>query len=259
MTRIYGFATSLALIAVGVLSVNSSPLHAAQPTADDAPIALVTGANRGLGLELARQLQDKGYFVIGTARKPEKADELRALGARVEQLDVTDSDSVKALAERLGDTHIDLLVNNAGIFPRNNSIETFDFEGAAKAFDVNSLGPMRVTQGLIPQLRRGKGKTIVQVSSLMGSIEANTRGTSYEYRASKTALNSFNKTLSIELGPEGFTCVVVHPGWVKTDMGGPNAHLAPEESIRGLVGIIGDLSTEDNGRFFNYDGEPIAW
>jgi len=259
MTRIYRFATSLAMIAVGVLSMNIAPVHAAQPTADDAPIALVTGANRGLGLELARQLQQKGYVVIGTARKPEKADELRALGAQVEQLDVTDSDSVKALAGRLGDTHIDLLVNNAGIFPHNNSIETFDFDGAENAFRVNSLGPMRVTQGLLPQLRRGGGKTIVQVSSLMGSIEANTRGTSYEYRASKTAINSFNKTLSVELGPEGFTCVVVHPGWVRTDMGGPNAHLTPEDSVRGLVGVIGGLSTEDNGRFFNYDGEPIPW
>lgn len=259
MIHIYRFATSLALVAVGVLSVMSSPLHAAQPTADDAPIALVTGANRGLGLELARQLQGKGYLVIGTARKPEKADELRALGVQIEQLDVTDGDSVKALAGRLGDTHVDLLINNAGIFPHNNSIETFDFDGAENAFKVNSLGPMRVTQALLPQLRRSTGKTIVQVSSLMGSIEANTRGTSYEYRASKTAINSFNKTLSVELGPEGFTCVVVHPGWVQTDMGGPNAHLTPEESIRGLVGVIENLSTEDNGRFFNYDGEPIPW
>ena len=226
---------------------------------DEAPLAVVTGANRGLGLEMARQLASAGYGVVGTARKPAEAEELRALGVEVRQLDVTDDASVAALAEALGGRAVDLLVNNAGIYPRESGLASLDLDDVKLAFDVNALGPLRVTRALLPNLREGHGKKIVHVSSSMGSIASNGRGGSYAYRASKTALNSFNKTLSIELAGEGFVAIVVNPGWVRTDMGGPNARLTPEQSVAGLLKVIAGLEPGDNGRFFDHSGEELPW
>ncbi|MDH3283128.1 MAG: SDR family oxidoreductase [Acidobacteriota bacterium] len=226
---------------------------------DDArPTVVITGANRGLGLELARQFGAKGYRVVGTARKPEAAKELRALGARVEQLDVADSESVRALAARLGELSVDVLVNNAGILVREGGIEEIDVDSIARSFEVNSLGPMRVTQALLPHLRLGKKKLVVQITSRMGSIAQN-EGGYYAYRASKAALNMLNRSLAAELGGEGFTCVVLHPGWVRTDMGGPNARLSPEESVSGIIRVMDGLTREDSGRFFDHSGEELPW
>ena len=173
-------------------------------SANDKGVVLVTGANRGLGLEFVQQLQAKGYEVIGTARSPQKATELNATGARVEQLDVADAASVAALAERLVDTPIDILINNAGMLNRADStMDTLDFDVMERSFQVNSLGPLRVTQALLPNLNAGKGKTVVSITSRLGSIELSTGGL-YSYRTSKTALNQINKIMSSELAPQGF-------------------------------------------------------
>jgi NAD(P)-dependent dehydrogenase (short-subunit alcohol dehydrogenase family) len=227
--------------------------------ADDQVTVLVTGANRGIGLEYAKQLSAKGYTVIGTARNPDDADELDVVADRVEQLDVADPQSVAALARRLEGVAIDILINNAGIFPRQDvTIDTVDYDMMEKVLAVNTLGPLRVTQALLPNLRAGKLKTIISMSSQLGSIE-NSKGRWYAYRTSKTALNQINKIWSVELGPDGFIAVVLHPGWVRTDMGGPDATYSPEESVAGLIAVIEALDADDNGRFYDFKGVPIPW
>lgn len=223
------------------------------------PTVLITGANRGLGLEFARQFHKAGYQVIATARTPDEADELNALGVRVEQLDVADAGSVSGLAERLGGQSIDILINNAGITARIRSLEEVDFSTIERIIQVNTLGPMRVTQALLGSLRNGDRKIIVNITSSMGSIERNTRGGGYGYRESKAALNMFTRTIAAELRPEGFRCITMSPGWVKTDMGGPNARLTPAESIAGMIKVIDSLTADDSGEFFNYNGDRLPW
>jgi NAD(P)-dependent dehydrogenase (short-subunit alcohol dehydrogenase family) len=227
--------------------------------ADAPPTVLVTGANRGLGLEFAKQYASDGWRVIGTAREPETASELAALGVRVVQLDVTDPDSVAALARELEEQPIDLLINNAGIFPRVNRLVESDFESVARTFAVNSIGPMRVTRALLPNLRQGALRTVVSITSGLGSIANNNSGRYYGYRESKAALNMFMRSLSVEFEDEGFTCVALSPGWVRTDMGGPNANLSPAESIAGMRDVIADLEPGDSGSYLNWDGESLPW
>lgn len=221
-------------------------------------VVLITGANRGLGLEFATQYAADGWQVIGTARKPGDADALEATGAKVLQLDVTDADSIAALAAALDGTAIDLLINNAGIFPRESKLENVDFDDYAAMLAVNTIGPARVTQALLPNLRAGDGKKIVNITSRLGSIEYNSGGF-YGYRESKAALNMFTKTLAAELGGEGFICLAIHPGWVATDMGGPNATLTPPQSVAGMREVIGSLSDADNGSYRSYAGDAVPW
>jgi NAD(P)-dependent dehydrogenase (short-subunit alcohol dehydrogenase family) len=226
----------------------------------DAKTVLITGANRGLGLEFARQYAADGWKVIGTARSPEKATELSALGVRVMQLDVADAGSVAALAAALDGAPVDLLINNAGIMDRDSSsIENVDFDSVERVLAVNTIGPMRVTKALLGNLRSGSGKQIVHITSGLGSIENNTSGGFLGYRESKAALNMFNRTLAVELGDEGFVCVVMSPGWVQTDMGGAGASLTPEQSITGMKTVIGGLTADDNGSYQSWDGDVLPW
>ena len=200
------FLSALLLFTVGGYSGVAS--------AEVSMTVLVTGANRGIGLELVHQMRARGHQVIGTARKPEQAMELKETGARVVQLDVTDSNSIRAMAEQLKGQRIDLLINNAGMLGHNaQSFAETDFDQVIATFDVNSLGPMRVTQALLPNIMAGSGKTVIQISSTMGSI-ANNSGGYYGYRASKAALNMLNSSLALELADNGITSVVMHPGWV---------------------------------------------
>lgn len=234
-------------------------LGATMATAAETATVLITGANRGIGLEYARQFKAKGYAVIGTARNPGEATELAALDVRVEALDVTDAASVAALAKRLDGVPIDVLINNAGIGDRDDtSVLATDFAMFERTLAVNTLGPLRVTQALLPNLRAGSRKHIVNMSSRLGSITLN-NGNYSAYRASKAALNQVNRSLSIELGKQGFVVVVVHPGWVRTEMGGAEAPLLPDESVRGLVKLIERLAAGDNGRFYDYLGEELPW
>ena len=225
------------------------------------PTALITGAGRGLGLEFSRQFAEDGWTVLAGVREPERADELRRIDGDVSPvpLDVADPASVAILGERLSGIPIDLLINNAGIYgPREMSLGAFDFDAWRDVFEVNTLAPMRVAEAFIEHLRAGQGRRIVTVSSKMGSIEDGSGG-SYIYRSSKAAVNAAMKNLAMDLQGEGFTIVVVHPGWVRTDMGGPAAAIDAVESVTGLKKVIDGLTPSDTGRFFNYDGTPIPW
>jgi len=228
-------------------------------SAETSMTVLVTGANRGIGLELVRQLRARGHQVIGTARNPGEATELKKTGAALVQLDVTDSSSVRAMAKELEGQKIDLLINNAGMLGHSaQSFEETDFDKVIATFDVNSLGPMRVTQALLPNILSGSGKTIIQISSTMGSI-ANNGGGYYGYRASKSALNMLNKSLALELAGMGITSVVLHPGWVQTRLGGAEAAITTQDSVSGMISVIASLEPEDSGRFLDYKGNELPW
>ena len=257
MTYAHRVLTLVAAIAVS-LGLQSEA-RAGDSTATEPHTVLITGANRGLGLEFARQYKEAGWQVIGTARNPDTAQELAALDLRVVQLDVADQASVDRMAAELAGRPIDLLINNAGIFPRVGKIDEIDFDDYSRTLAVNTIGPVRVTRALLPNLREGKLKMIAGLSSNLGSIAENERGNFYGYRESKAALNMFTKTLAAELGPEGFICVVLTPGWVQTDMGGPNATLTPAESIAGMKAVLDRLTPADNGTFWSYNGSQMPW
>jgi len=242
-----------------LLCVGGPSLAGAQDSPWQGRTVLVTGANRGLGLEFARQLSAAGAAVIGTARKPESADELNALGVRVEQLDVADPVSVAALAERLEGMALDVLLNNAGIFLSQGKFWEEDPAEALQVYDVNTLGPLRVTQALLPNLQAGDRKMVMNMSSGLGSIANNNRGSSAAYRASKAALDMLTRTMAMDLEGEGFIFIAMSPGWVRTDMGGEQASLSPEESVAGMLGTLAPLTPEDSGRFLSYDGKELPW
>jgi NAD(P)-dependent dehydrogenase (short-subunit alcohol dehydrogenase family) len=227
---------------------------------------LVTGANRGLGLEFARQYAADGWQVHAACRDPEAAQELGRLAAEsggaihVLALEVTDIASVRAAAQSLAGEAIDLLINNAGVgSPKKQRLGSLDYAAWARVLDVNTLGPMRVVEAFLDSVAKGSDRKIVTLTSAMGSIADNGSGGSYAYRSSKAAVNIVIKSLSIDLAPRGITCVVVHPGWVRTDMGGPDGKLTPTQSVTALRKLIAGLQPADTGRFFNYDGKTYPW
>jgi NAD(P)-dependent dehydrogenase (short-subunit alcohol dehydrogenase family) len=221
------------------------------------PTYLVTGANRGLGLEFARQLSRRGDRVIATARNPKDAPELNGLDVRVEPLDVTDDASIARLATTLAGEPIDVLINNAGVGQTTDTLADLTAMELLRVFHANAVGPMMVAKALLPNVRAGGRRLIVSLSSVMGSIASTSSGGSYAYRASKAALNMLNRTMAIEL--EDVTCIVLHPGWVKTDMGGAGARLEIPESIAGMLRVIDGLSQGDDGRYLDYQGNELPW
>lgn len=256
------FQPALLLLAILILGVSGQSFAQTENDrigAHTNRTVLITGANRGIGLELARQYAGDGWQVIGTAREPSSAGELRELGAQVMQLDVTDPDSVSRLASALADTPIEILVNNAGIQPLMWKLHEVNFEDFERALAVNTTGPVRVTQALLPSLLKGEQRKIINITTNLSSITDNADGGFYGYRESKAALNMFTKSLAAEFGPEGFICIVLHPGWVKTDLGGQQAPLEVEQSVRGMREVIGRLSQADNGTFWTYSGDKMAW
>lgn len=224
-----------------------------------AQCVVVTGANRGIGLELARQLAARGDRVLGTARRPDEAPALCAVAARVLPLDQTDAASVAALAASLEDEAVDVLVNNAGAGGGRTPFAELDWDLVASLFATNAIGPLRVTQALLPALRRGGRRLVASIGSDLGSLARNESGGAFGYRASKAALNMLNRSLAHELAPERFSCVVIHPGWVRTDMGGAEAPLAVEDSVAGLLRVIDGLGPSDTGRFLDHHGRTIPW
>jgi len=220
---------------------------------------LITGANRGIGLELARAYAADGWDVIGTCRKPDAATELKAVGGvEILSLDVTDAASVAVLAKQLGGRKIDLLLNNAGVNYRSETLAEIDYDLWAKTMDANVFGPMRVCNALKDNVLASDRKQMAFISSKMGSI-AECGGGFYMYRSSKTALNMAVKCLSLEFAAKGLTAVMFHPGHVRTDMGGPSAPVLPTESATGIKTVLDGLAPSDNGRFFNYDGTELPW
>ncbi|MDC7785332.1 SDR family oxidoreductase [Rhodoplanes sp. TEM] len=225
---------------------------------------LITGASRGIGLGLVERLAARGDRVLACARDP-AAPDLAALAGRhsdlitPHRLDVGDPDSVATLAAALDGQPIDVLINNAGIRgPDRQSALDMDFDGFAQALAINTLAPLRVAQALLPNLRRGERPRIVTVSSIMGQLTGGGAG-DVAYRTSKAAVNKVMQGLAAELRPAGVTVVVVHPGWVKTDMGGKGAALTVAQSTRGLVALIDALTVEQTGGFYNHDGQPLEW
>ena len=230
------------------------------------PTVLITGANRGLGLEFARQYATEGWQVFAACRAPDAAPELQELAAqsggriRVLKLDVTDAASARAAAAQLNDQPIDLLLNNAGVGgPPGQQLGNLDYAAWARVLDTNTLGPMRVVEAFLENIAKGRLKQIVTITSAMGSIEDNASGGRYAYRSSKAAVNMVMKSLSIDLAPRSITCIVVHPGWVRTDMGGSGGKLTPAESVRALRSLIESIKPKDSGKFLNYDGKPYPW
>jgi NAD(P)-dependent dehydrogenase (short-subunit alcohol dehydrogenase family) len=222
--------------------------------------AIVTGANRGIGLELVRQLVARGVKVEAGCRIPDTADELRATGARVHALDVSSDASVAAFARALDGVAIDLVINNAGLYGgARQRVADFDHAAATRTFETNALGALRVTQAFLPHLRRGAGKKLAHISSRMGSIGATTSPGDLAYRVSKVALNMISKSIALELHDDHIISIVVHPGWVRTEMGGPNAPMTAAESARGILAQIDAARIADSGAFLDLKGERCAW
>jgi NAD(P)-dependent dehydrogenase (short-subunit alcohol dehydrogenase family) len=222
------------------------------------PLALITGANRGLGLEFTRQYLQDGWRVIGCCRDPDVAHELAKAGAEVMKLDVTQAADVSAASKRLAGTSIDLLVCNAGVSgaraPVLSPVTQADFD---QVMHTNVLGPMWISAALADHVRPG-GK-IAYLSSRMGSIGAMNNAGSALYRASKAALNAVVKAISLELASRGVTAIALHPGWVKTDMGGAGADLDAGTSVAGMRAVIESAGTRVSGHFFDYTGKEVPW
>ena len=202
------------------------------------PVALFTGANRGLGLEFTRQYLADGWHVFATCRDPASAKELQRLAEEahgklaIAAMDVTNAQTVRAAAAEVGDVGIDLLLNCAGITGMSGQkVGKVNYESWARVLDVNTMGPLRVIEAFVANVARSERKLIVTTTSGMGSLSDNTSGGSIAYRSSKAAVNMVTRSAAIDLAPQGITCVVVNPGWVKTDMGGPNATLTAQESV----------------------------
>ena len=228
---------------------------------------LITGANRGIGLEFVRQYAADGWRVLACSRNPDKSPELNKLAAqypeliKIHVLDVADPAQIDRLGQALATETIDLLIKNAGIYPDSDKsgFGYTDYAEWMQAFRINTMAPLKMAETFAPNIARSKQKTIVTITSKMGSIADNSSGGSYLYRSSKAALNMVVKSLTIDLKPLGITAVVFHPGWVKTDMGGPKALISVEQSVSGIRQVISKLTLPDSGKFFGYDGEVIPW
>jgi NAD(P)-dependent dehydrogenase (short-subunit alcohol dehydrogenase family) len=227
-------------------------------------IVLVTGANRGLGVEFVRQYAEDGAEVIACCREPEKAGALNELAkiekrVRVMALDVSDPASVKALKGKLGDAPIDIVINNAGISgPRGKVEGDYPFEANLQVLAVNGLAPVMVATALRENLKAGKEKKLVTITSQLGSI-ANHGGGASAYNASKAAVNSFMRGLSISWAKDGIKVGIFHPGWVSTDMGGASAPVTPSQSVAGLRARIAELNEKNSGRFVDFQGKELPW
>lgn len=216
---------------------------------------VITGASRGIGLELCRQYADDGWRVTGVCRQA--ADALLATGARViDSIDVASDASLQLLVAALAEDTIDLLVNCAGIL-QVETLEDLDIQSIRDQFEVNALGPLRITHALIPLM--AEPSKVAMITSRMGSIADNSSGARYGYRGSKAALNAFSKSLAIDLADRGISVTILHPGWVQTDMTGHTGDVSAEESAGNLRQRIAELTPETSGQFWHAKGEPLPW
>lgn len=227
---------------------------------------LVTGANRGLGLEFCRQYAEAGWRVLAACRDPENAKALLGLarrytGVEIFSLDVASHASIDNLAAELNSRSIDVLLNNAGIYDDNesNDFGDIDYPLWERSFRVNTLAPVKMAEAFFPQVLRSERKLIVAVTSLMGSMADNGSGHSIMYRSSKAALNAAVRSLALDLRPRGVGLLLIHPGWVKTDMGGMQAPLSAEESVRGMRQVVDAFQLNYSGDFVNYLGKGLPW
>ncbi|HUO58623.1 MAG TPA: SDR family oxidoreductase [bacterium] len=230
---------------------------------------LVTGANRGIGFAVAKVYAESGDKVFAACRQPEKAEELKKLQKShpglVEPvaLEVDSDDSVQAAAKVVAgkSAHLDALINMAGIMPGkyDSKLEDLDFKYCREAYETNVLGCLRTAKFFLPLLRKAKGARIVNVTSGLGSISGTDNPNFYAYGASKSALNKVSRTLAFELKKDNIVCVALDPGWVKTDMGGPNAWLTPEQSSTAIVKTVKGLTMDRTSLFIYNDGKELNW
>lgn len=226
---------------------------------------LITGTNRGLGLEFVKQYLEAGQKVIATARDPAQSAELQALRERYSKqlslhaLDVISADSRKQFAKAIGDQPVHLLINNAGVHGGWGQLGKLNEEEWLKCLHINSIAPIKMVEALRANLANAEQATVAILSSKMGSIADNTSGGSYIYRSSKAALNAAAKSLAVDLEGEKIKVVILHPGWVRTDMGGPNGLIDPPTSIGGMRRVLANLTWEQCGSFIAYDGTVIPW
>jgi NAD(P)-dependent dehydrogenase (short-subunit alcohol dehydrogenase family) len=219
----------------------------------------ITGAGRGIGLALAQTYAAAGWRVLAGVRDPEGATALKAVTGEIYPLDVADAASVAALGEALEGVAIDVLINNAGVLgPRPQSSLDVDLDAFMDVLAVNTVGPLRVTRALLPNLRLAKAAKIAVISSRMGAMSGQGT-TSVAYRTSKAGVNKIVQVLAADLKPEGIAVASLHPGWVRTDMGGSGADIEVSESVAGIKAVVDGLSVATTGRFWNYDGTPMAW
>jgi NAD(P)-dependent dehydrogenase (short-subunit alcohol dehydrogenase family) len=224
---------------------------------------VITGANRGIGLELVRQCLKRGDSVIATARNPRDAGELQSLAGASRELtllacDVGSDESVRDFAAKVTGA-VDALINNAGVMGAMTSLAKLDTADALNTYSINALGPLRVTGALLPQLRQGKVKKVLHVTSGMGSIGDNTSGGAYGYRMSKAALNMGSRSMAADLKADGISVAVINPGWVKTDMGGSGAPIDVTTSAAGILAQLDALSPANSGEFLDYAGKSWPW
>ncbi len=226
---------------------------------------LVTGSNRGLGLEFVARLLERGDNVIATRRAGAAGGELDRLGnrqanLRILELEVADDNSIAALGRQLRGQALDVLINNAGVYgPRGMAFGQLDGDAWAEVFRINSIAPILLAQTLLPNLRAGSERKLIFITSQMGSITDNRGGGSHFYRSSKSALNSVVKSLAVDLAGEDFVSVLLHPGWVRTDMGGPRGLIDTGTSVAGMLRVIDGAGPAESGSFFAYDGARIPW
>jgi NAD(P)-dependent dehydrogenase (short-subunit alcohol dehydrogenase family) len=217
---------------------------------------VITGGNRGIGSELAKAYAAAGDEVILGIRNP---DAVGTSAYELLTLDVSNDDSVSAFAQLLNGRPVDILINNAGIIgPERQSARDADFDGFLQTLNVNSVGPLRVTQALLPNLEAATGAKVVIISSRMGSLSG-AEADQLAYRASKAAVNKVARGLATELAQNGIAVASLHPGWVRTDMGGAGADIAPEESAQGIKNVIDQLTLDGSGRFWGFDGAELDW
>lgn len=226
---------------------------------------LVTGTNRGIGLEFVDQLAARGDQVLATCRSIAQASELQQLAAnytnvRLFEMDVADSDSMSSFAAQIQSEAIDIFINNAGVYgPKTVQFGNVEPATWASVLQINTIAPLILTQMLIDNFQRGQDRKLLYISSKVGSISDNQGGGGYMYRSSKTALNQVVKSLSVDLAKQGLIATALHPGWVLTDMGGPNALIDTHTSVSGMLQVIDGLTAEHSGSFLNYDGSSIPW
>ncbi|WP_164116310.1 SDR family oxidoreductase [Sphingorhabdus sp. Alg239-R122] len=220
------------------------------------PTVLITGANRGIGLQFARDYAAAGWDVIGTSRNPDRADDLRAIsGATVMRLSVANPHSVDNFFDELGDRQVDLFISNAGSYGSRD----LDKDSWIETLEINTIAPTVMATQLKKNMEQSDVKKMVVLSSQMGSVSDNQSGGSIIYRSSKAAVNAAWKSLSIDFRDDGIAIGILHPGWVKTEMGGENALINTETSVAGMMQVIENLSLENSGEFRVYDGSKMGW
>jgi NAD(P)-dependent dehydrogenase (short-subunit alcohol dehydrogenase family) len=229
------------------------------------PTALIVGASRGIGLEFVRQYQGRGWDVLAACRDPSSASALNELstgsaGVEIVGCDVTDSDSVTALGRAMTGQSIDHLIFNAGVQgPREYTMAQFDEQAWIDVMRTNAIAPLRFAGNYVEHVKSSGKKLMAFISSRRGSMAENTWGGHYIYGSSKAALNCIVKSMAIELKAQGITCILLTPGWVRTDMGGDQAPLSPETSVKGMIEVLDRATLEESGHFYQYDGREIPW